>query len=33
MALDIIVYFSAATVIFAVIATIVGWVRFAKKNN
>lgn len=30
MVLDIIVYISAAVVLFAVAATIVGWVRFSR---
>lgn len=32
MIFDLIVYFSAAVVMFAVAATIVGWIRFAKKK-
>lgn len=30
MVFDIVVYFSAAVVLFAVAATIVGWVKFSR---
>jgi hypothetical protein len=32
MVIDFIVYFSAAVVLFAVCATIVGWIKFAKQK-